>query len=75
MHLIYDIEVLQTDVLIRSWPCFKRDFTRRSCQKWSAKITVMDHFGNNLILLSTTTTIIATTTKRNQDFFMTDFGF
>lgn len=66
---------MQTDVLIRPWPFFKRDFTRRSCQKWSAKMTEMDHFENNFTLLSTTIIIIAATTERNRDFFMTDFDF
>lgn len=56
---------MQTDVLIRPWPFFKRDFTRRSCQKWSAKITEIDHFENNFTLLSTIIIIAAATTKRN----------
>lgn len=27
MHLAYEIYVMQTDVLVRPWSCFKRDFT------------------------------------------------
>lgn len=55
---------------------FQKGFIRRSCQKWSPKIPVINHSEKDLILLSTTIIVIAaTTTKRNTDFFMTDYGF